>query len=161
MDLSTKLKITAVMAAVLMAVIWARAGPRLKELVQVPWRRPSKPAVLTVHGLAAIVDAGGLGFRAIGEDVQELGQSSVAVLFHQLCHVVAAVAAAGFALDREGGDAEIREGMGVVAHGGEPVFGRVHHQLPSAPPPPEEPPPGSKLIGRTGGKGGSSGIGWW
>jgi hypothetical protein len=70
-------------------------------------------------------------------------------------------AAAGFALDREGGDAEIREGMGVVAHGGEPVFGRVHHQLPSAPPPPEEPPPGSKLIGRTGGKGGSSGIGWW
>ena len=38
MDLSTKLKITAVMAALLMAVVWARPGPRLKEAGW--WRSP-------------------------------------------------------------------------------------------------------------------------
>jgi hypothetical protein len=58
--------------------------------------------------------------------VRKLG---VAVLFHELRDVVPAAPAAGFALDREGGDAEIREGVGVIAHGSGFGSGRLLHKV--------------------------------
>ena len=57
--------------------------------------------------------------------MQEFGELGVAVLFLEPGDGVAASAAAGFALDRERRHEEVGEGVGVVAHGGEPVFGRV------------------------------------
>jgi hypothetical protein len=46
----------------------------------------------------------------------QLRQFHIAVLFHELGDVVAAATPAGLALDREGKDAEIREGVGLVSH---------------------------------------------
>jgi hypothetical protein len=59
-------------------------------------------------------------FGTIGEYMPQLGELGVAVLFHQPGDVIAAAPAAGLALDREGRDAEIREGVGVVSHAGDP-----------------------------------------
>ena len=62
------------------------------------------------------MDAERARLGAIGEDVQKLGQPGVAVFFHEEADGVAAKAAAGFALDREGWGAEVREGGRVVSH---------------------------------------------
>ena len=56
-------------------------------------------------------------------------QLGVAGLFHQAGDVVAAAAAARLALDREGRDAEIREGVGVIAHGSGFGSGRLLHKV--------------------------------
>ena len=61
------------------------------------------------------MDADGARLRAIGELVQEFGQRGIAVLLDQLGDVVAA---AWLRTDREGWDAEVREGVGVVSHAG-------------------------------------------
>jgi hypothetical protein len=60
-------------------------------------------------------------------DFGQLASTCRAVLFDQLRDVVAAKPPAGFALDREGGDAEIREGVGVIAHGSGFRSGRLLH----------------------------------
>ena len=46
----------------------------------------------------------------------QLGELGVAVLFHEPRDVVATAPTARFALDGEGRDEEIREGVGVVSH---------------------------------------------
>ena len=60
------------------------------------------------------MDALRLRLRAIGEHVPEVGKLHVAILLHQLRDVVAAAPAAGLALDRQGRDEEVREGVRVV-----------------------------------------------
>ena len=79
-------------------------------------RKSSKPAILSVPHLALVADAERFRLRAIGEHVPQLRQFHVAVLFHEAGDVVAAAPTAGLALDRQGRDAEIREGVGVVSH---------------------------------------------
>jgi hypothetical protein len=59
----------------------------------------AEPAVFFRTPLAPVIDARGLGLRAICEHVQELRELGVSVLFHEPGDVVAAALAAGFALD--------------------------------------------------------------
>jgi hypothetical protein len=60
----------------------------------------------------------GVRLRAIGQHMPEVGQLGVAIFLDELGDVLAPAPAAGLALDRERGDAEIREGVvGVVSHG--------------------------------------------
>ena len=73
-------------------------------------------AVFGVSDLAPIVDAVGFRLRAVGEDVPQLGQFHVAVFLDELGNV-APEPAAGLALNRERGRAEVRQCVGVVAHG--------------------------------------------
>jgi hypothetical protein len=63
------------------------------------------------------VDAERLRLGAICKDMPKLGQFGVAALFHEAGDVVATTPATGLALDREGRDAKVREGVGVVSQG--------------------------------------------
>ena len=56
------------------------------------------------------------GLRAIGQHVPQVRQFHIAVLLDELGDVVATAPAAGFALDRQGRDAEVRERVGVVSY---------------------------------------------
>src|ERR1700677_1993715 len=56
-------------------------------------------------------------FRAIREYMPQLRELGVAILLDQLGHAVAAAPAAALALDRQGGDEEVRERVRVIAHG--------------------------------------------
>jgi hypothetical protein len=58
------------------------------------------------------MDALGVCLGAIREHMPQLGELGVAVLFHEFCDVLATSPAAQRALDREGRDAEVREGVG-------------------------------------------------
>ena len=87
---------------------------RRRSFAQGPWR--ARSAIGAVANLAPVTDALRSRLRAVREDVPQLRQLRIAVLFHELRDVVAAAPAARLALDREGGDAEIRESVGVVSH---------------------------------------------
>ena len=67
------------------------------------------------------MDAERLRLRAIREDVPQLRELHVAVPFDQAGDVVPPISAAGFAFDREGWDAEVGEGVGVVSQWGRPL----------------------------------------
>ena len=67
--------------------------------------------------------------RAVGEHVPQLRQLGVAVFLNEPGDVVTASSAAGLALDREGRDAKVREGVGVVSHGSGFALGRLLHRL--------------------------------
>jgi hypothetical protein len=62
------------------------------------------------------MDAVGVRLRAIGEHVPQLRKLGVAVLFDEAGDDIAAAATAGLALDGQGGDEEVREGVGVITH---------------------------------------------
>jgi hypothetical protein len=78
--------------------------------------RRAPTAILAVNRLAPVIDARGLGLRAICKHVQQFGQLGIAVLLDELRDAIAAAPAAGCALDREGGDPKVREGVRVVSH---------------------------------------------
>jgi hypothetical protein len=63
-----------------------------------------------VHGLAAVIGAGGARFPAVGEGEKQIGELGVAVLLDKLRHVVAPASAARLASDPERRPANIRKG---------------------------------------------------
>jgi hypothetical protein len=71
-----------------------------------------------VHGLAAVVGAGGARFLAVGEGQKQISEFGVAVSLDKLGHVVAPASAARLANDPERRPANIEKGERVITRHG-------------------------------------------